>query len=91
MQSHLKRLHATLIHEKVPEFYAYHFFNRLIHASEEKILDNILKETEELKAKRSHYHVISNSIKAREGCLKQLQRCVVLILANPGKPLQQSK
>lgn len=37
IQGELKRLQVAFVHEKVPEFYAYGFMNRLVHASEDKI------------------------------------------------------
>lgn len=33
IQAELKRLQVAYIHEKIPEFYAYYFMNRLLTAS----------------------------------------------------------
>lgn len=43
IQGLLKKLHATLIHEKVPDFYGYFFMGQLTLCSQDRISESITR------------------------------------------------
>ncbi len=79
LQTLLKKLHSTLIHSRIPEFYGFYFFKRLKDVKEQTFEDAINREINWIKERQCHYQLIDPTVKAREGCLKQLSRSLVII------------
>ena len=80
LQTLLKKLHSTLIHSRIPEFYGFYFLKRLKDVNEKTFEDAINREINWIKERQCHYQLIDPTVKAREGCLKQLSQSLVIIV-----------